>query len=485
MEPNTTSGAQRTGPAPEVFVLDDDAIITEVMRAILESAGFTVHCFQTGREMLDALPGASPRVLCLDLMLPDMGGEQVMLEVRKRRPQLPVIVISTQESVQRAIGIMKLKPFDYFVKPVDQEHLLYSLNSAMRQSDLQDRADRLQREVEDHFPFDEIIGRSPRLRTVFDQIQQVLEAPISVFISGQSGTGKELVARAIHYHGIRREGPFVALNCGAIPESLQESELFGHEKGAFTGAVTTHRGRFEQASGGTLFLDEIGELSPSTQTRLLRVIQESSVERVGGAKPISVDVRIISATHCDLEQRVRDGRFREDLYYRIMVFPIELPPLREREEDIPLLAGHFLRKHQRAGAEAPALERDALDVLCRYDWPGNVRELENVIQRAIVVARGRPITVDALPPRLVLRSMGLEPQPAANERPASGEAAPAGGDLPDGILPIAELERRAIENALRVLDGNVSLVARRLGLGRATLYRKLAQLGLLRAPGAS
>ena len=480
-----TNADARKGPEPEVFVLDDDAIITEVMKAILSSAGFAVRCFATGKEMLDALADASPRVLCLDLVLPDMGGEQVMLEVRKRRPQLPVIVISTQESVRRAIGIMKLKPFDYFVKPVDQEHLLYSIQSALRQSDLQDRADRLQREVEGQFPFEEIIGKSDKLQLVFDQIQQVLDAPISVFISGQSGTGKELVARAIHYHGVRREGPFVALNCGAIPESLQESELFGHEKGAFTGAVSTHRGRFEQANGGTLFLDEVGELSASAQTRLLRVLQEGTVQRVGGSKDVPVDVRIISATHRDLERRVREGLFREDLYYRIMVFPIALPPLRERVEDIPLLAGHFLRKHKRAGTDVAPIERDALDVLCRYDWPGNVRELENVIQRAVVVSRGKPIHVDALPPKLVLASMGLaEPEEgvaaAESAAGAAGATPSAAGDGGE-ILPIAELERRAIEHALRKLDGNVSLAAKRLGLGRATLYRKLAQLGLLKA----
>ena len=480
-----TNADARKGPEPEVFVLDDDAIITEVMKAILSSAGFAVRCFATGKEMLDALADASPRVLCLDLVLPDMGGEQVMLEVRKRRPQLPVIVISTQESVRRAIGIMKLKPFDYFVKPVDQEHLLYSIQSALRQSDLQDRADRLQREVEGQFPFEEIIGKSDKLQLVFDQIQQVLDAPISVFISGESGTGKELVARAIHYHGVRREGPFVALNCGAIPESLQESELFGHEKGAFTGAVSTHRGRFEQANGGTLFLDEVGELSASAQTRLLRVLQEGTVQRVGGSKDVPVDVRIISATHRDLERRVREGLFREDLYYRIMVFPIALPPLRERVEDIPLLAGHFLRKHKRAGTDVAPIERDALDVLCRYDWPGNVRELENVIQRAVVVSRGKPIHVDALPPKLVLASMGLaEPEEgvaaAESAAGAAGATPSAAGDGGE-ILPIAELERRAIEHALRKLDGNVSLAAKRLGLGRATLYRKLAQLGLLKA----
>ncbi|MBK7367625.1 MAG: sigma-54-dependent Fis family transcriptional regulator [Candidatus Eisenbacteria bacterium] len=482
-EPMTNADA-RKGPEPEVFVLDDDAIITEVMKAILSSAGFAVRCFATGKEMLDALADASPRVLCLDLVLPDMGGEQVMLEVRKRRPQLPVIVISTQESVRRAIGIMKLKPFDYFVKPVDQEHLLYSIQSALRQSDLQDRADRLQREVEGQFPFEEIIGKSDKLQLVFDQIQQVLDAPISVFISGQSGTGKELVARAIHYHGVRREGPFVALNCGAIPESLQESELFGHEKGAFTGAVSTHRGRFEQANGGTLFLDEVGELSASAQTRLLRVLQEGTVQRVGGSKDVPVDVRIISATHRDLERRVREGLFREDLYYRIMVFPIALPPLRERVEDIPLLAGHFLRKHKRAGTDVAPIERDALDVLCRYDWPGNVRELENVIQRAVVVSRGKPIHVDALPPKLVLASMGLadpEEGVAAAESAANAAGATPSPAADGEILPIAELERRAIEHALRKLDGNVSLAAKRLGLGRATLYRKLAQLGLLKA----
>jgi DNA-binding NtrC family response regulator len=269
----------------------------------------------------------------------------------------------------------------------------------------------------------------------------------------------------------------VALNCGAIPEHLQESELFGHERGAFTGAVGTHRGRFEQAHGGTLFLDEVGELSPATQTRLLRVLQESEVQRVGGTTLIPVDVRIISATHRDLEAMVADGRFREDLYYRLVVFPLELPPLRDRREDVPALLRHFLRRYRaETGGAEREFDQDAVDVLIKYDWPGNVRELENVVQRALVATPRGPIGVSALPPRLVLRAMGLAEGSAT---PTGQPAAPALTGDPGAIVPLATLERRAIEQALHRLDGNVSLAAQQLGIGRATLYRRLAQYGLL------
>ena len=278
----------------------------------------------------------------------------------------------------------------------------------------------------------------------------------------------------------RAKGPFVALNCGAIPESLQESELFGHEKGAFTGAIGTHRGRFEQANGGTLFLDEIGELSLSAQTRLLRVLrvlrvlQESEIQRVGGTSLIPVDVRIISATHRDLEAMIAAGTFREDLYYRLVVFPLELPPLRDRREDLPALLRHFLRRYRRElGTTERDFDRDALDVLVQYDWPGNVRELENVVQRALVTSRIGAIGVDSLPPKLVLRAMGI----------VERAVPPAANGEPEEIVPLETLERRAIEQALRQLEGNVSLAAHRLGIGRATLYCRLAQYGLLPGSG--
>jgi DNA-binding NtrC family response regulator len=260
----------------------------------------------------------------------------------------------------------------------------------------------------------------------------------------------------------------VALNCGAIAESLQESELFAHERGAFTGAVALYRGRFEQAHGGTLFLDEVGELSPAVQTRLLRVLQEGTLQRLGGHQMLAVDVRVIAATHRNLETLIADGRFREDLYYRLVVFPIAIPPLRERAEDLPLLVSHLVRKHEKAlGAGPVTFEPDAIDVLCRYDWPGNVRELENVVVRVLVSKKRGRIAVDDLPAPMVLRAMGVVQE---------GEA-PSAAEPGDGIIPLAALEERAIRHALRVLDGNISLAAKRLGLGRATLYRKASKLG--------
>ena len=458
----------------EVFIIDDDPGFGRLLSALMREAGLTPVVFPRGALALEALEGHDPRAVCLDVMLAKERGEQILVRIRERRPDLPVIMLSAQGSVERAVGIMKLEPFDYFVKPFDHERLVRSVESAIREYALKDQVRRLEQRVQEAFRFDEIVGDSLPMRRLQEQIRKVLDSSITVLVSGESGTGKELVAKAIHANGERRAGPFVTLNCGAIPESLQESELFGHEKGSFTGAVSSRRGKFEQAHGGTLFLDEVGELSPGVQTRLLRVLQDSQVEPVGGTETIQVDVRFIAATHRDLEQRVRDGLFREDLYYRLAVFPIEIPPLRERREDIPLLVAHLIRKHQGSlGAGGITFDPDALDVLCRYDWPGNVRELENTVQRAIVSARRGAVTVSALPPKLVLRSMGLDP--GAREQPPDA----SGGD---GITPIDELERRAIEHALEVLEGNVSLAAERLGLGRATLYRKLAKYGFLKSP---
>jgi DNA-binding NtrC family response regulator len=453
-----------------VLIVDDDAAQRRVVSAFVTRAGWQPVQAASAAEALAALDAYEPRIAILDLMLPGTPGDELMMQLRERRPHLPVIILSAQDSVARAVEIMKRGPYEYMVKPVDPDHLVRVVERAVHERELEARVEILEREVQETYRFDQIVGAAPKMQRLYDLVDQVRETKITVFLSGESGTGKELVAKALHYHGSRRSGPFVALNCGAIPESLQESELFGHERGAFTGAVATHRGRFEQADRGTLFLDEVGELSPGAQTRLLRVLQESEIQRVGGTKTLPVDVRIISATHRDLEQLVREGTFREDLYYRLHVFPIELPPLRDRREDVPALVRHFARRFRtELGVEERDFDRDAMDVLCRYDWPGNVRELENVVQRALVSRRQGPIGVESLPPKLVMRTMGLAASVAA--------AASVPGQ---GVEPLEAIERRAIEHALLVLEGNVSLAAKQLGIGRATLYRKLAQYGMVK-----
>jgi DNA-binding NtrC family response regulator len=459
--------------APTIVVVEDDPIQQRLLGVVLREQGWRVVIARRGSEALQLLESEQTVALILDLVLPDGSGDDLLTKVRERHPNLPVIVLSAQDSVERAVEIMRRRPYDYLVKPVDPERLVRVMERALHEQALTARVAELEREVRASYRFDDIVGAAPQMQRLYDQMEQVLKTRVTVFIAGESGTGKELVAKALHYQGSRAKGPFVALNCGAIPESLQESELFGHEKGSFTGAVGTHRGRFEQANGGTLFLDEIGELSLSAQTRLLRVLQESEIQRVGGSALIPVDVRIISATHRDLEAMIAEGTFREDLYYRLVVFPLDLPPLRERREDVPALLRHFLRRYRtELGTKERDFDRDALDVLMQYDWPGNVRELENVVQRALVTSRSGAIGVDALPPKLVLRAMGIV------ER-----AAPvAANGAPEEILTLETLERRAIEQALRLLEGNVSLAAQRLGIGRATLYRRLAQYGLLTEP---
>ena len=460
-------------------MIEDDPAASLLLASLLRQNGFRPVPFTTGQAALGALETDEPVAVCLDLMLPDTSGEAVLLELRARQPDLPVIVLSGQGSVTRAVDIMKLRPFDYFTKPFDHDRFLRSVQAAARELDLRRQLHRLEREVRGAFRFEEIVGRSARMQRVYEQIEKVLENRVTVFIHGQSGTGKELVAKAIHVNGPRRAGPFVTLNCGAIAETLQETELFGHEKGAFTGAVALARGKFEQAHRGTLFLDEVAELSAAVQTRLLRVLQEGTLQRLGSAETITVDVRIISATHRDLEALVAAGRFREDLYYRLVVFPLEIPPLRDRAEDIPLLVQHLIRKHvMTLGVKPVTFEQDAMDVLCRYEWPGNVRELDNVIVRTLVSTGGGRITTEQLPRQLLLQAMGVSmPGQAGLESSAA-----AGGPV-DGIVPLKDVERQAIERALKAVGGNMTMAAKRLGVGRATLYRKLTAYGLSGSQG--
>jgi DNA-binding NtrC family response regulator len=448
--------------APVVWVVDDEPAIRELLNVIVESAGYEVETFSGGAEVL-ACADPPPGAVLLDLMMPEVDGVAVLKELKRRNPTLPVIILTAVTQISRAVEVTKLGAYDYLVKPIDQERLKTTLHRAMSHASLTEEVVRLKSELGDQFHLKNIIGSSTAMRQVYEQIEKVSNSDITVFVSGESGTGKELVAKAIHYGSLRSDEPFIDVNCAAIPEGLQESELFGHEKGAFTGALATHPGKFEQAAGGTVFLDEIGEMSPSAQARLLRVLQERCLQRVGGTKTINLDVRVISASNRDLESMVADGGFRQDLFYRLVVFPIELPPLRQRSEDIPLLVEHFIEKYARDALNGVSgIQPGAMEALRDHTWPGNVRELENVIHRSLLLADGPAI--------------GLEDLPA-------GLGAGLGGPGPESSAPISvamsldELEKAAIEKALKRHGGNLSDVARQLGIGRSTLYRKLEQYG--------
>jgi len=339
-----------------------------------------------------------------------------------------------------------------------------TVKNAIKNSALQEEVDRLRLELQERYQFKNIIGQSGPMQEVFKAVSKVIDSNVTVLLQGESGTGKELIARAIHFESAKRKNkPFIAVNCSALPESLLESELFGHEKGAFTGAVARRIGKFEQAHGGTIFLDEIGEMSPATQVKVLRVLQEREFERVGGNELVKVDVRILSATNKDIEEEVKKGQFREDLYYRLSVFPIKIPPLRERKEDIPLLAQYFLGKYaQREGKEVHSISSEALEVMMAYNWPGNVRELENAIERGVVLASGDEIAAKDLPPNV--RSIG-EKKIVVNTSSTLNTW-------------IEKLEEEALRKALLECEGNISLTARKLGIGRATIYRKAKKYGL-------
>jgi len=447
-----------------IWVVDDDPAIRELLSFIVTEAGYTVDAFSSGAEVL-AHSGRPPDAILLDLMMPEVDGVEVLKEIARRHPKLPVLMITADNDVQRAVEVTKLGAYDYLVKPVDQERLLTTLSRALSHGDLEKEVARLKEELSDRNHLRNIVGSSAAMRKVYDQIEKILESEITVFIAGESGTGKELVAKAIHYASMRSDGPFIDVNCAAIPEGLQESELFGHEKGAFTGALATHPGKFEQAAGGTIFLDEIGEMSPSAQARLLRVLQERVLQRVGGTDNIELDVRVISASNRDVASMVEDGSFRRDLFYRLVVFPISLPPLRDRREDIPLLVEHFLDKHARdAGKRVTRVEPQAMEALSTHGWPGNVRELENVIHRTLLVSAGLELTLADLPSGITRDDASRGPS--------------AGPPMEGGTKSLDELEREAVVHAMENNQGNLSDVARQLGIGRSTLYRKLDQYGL-------
>ena len=381
----------------KILVVDDELGVRDSLRMIFKKE-YQVITASSAEEALVKIQSQEPDLIFLDIIMPDKDGMQALEEIRGTHPQTPVVMLTATKTLKTAVDAMKLGAYDYVTKPFDVEELKIIAQKALESHDLRMENRRLQGEVEDRYHFDNIIGKSREMREIYATIRQIAEKNSTVLIHGESGTGKELVARAIHYNSSRRNKPFVAVNCAAIPETLIESELFGHEKGAFTDAQTRRIGHFELAHQGTLFLDEVSELSLPTQAKILRALQERDFVRVGGGKTISVDVRLISATNKNLEELMARGVFRSDLFYRINVVPLTIPPLRKRKEDIHLLVKHFLDKHAEGGKKK--ISPEAMDILVAYDWPGNVRELENIIERIVVLSSSESINADDVPPSL-------------------------------------------------------------------------------------
>ncbi len=448
-------------PKGTILVVDDDQEMRALLCDELSELGYRVGAAASGRDALKKLGEEDFAVLLTDLRMQGMQGLELLNEAKRDHPGTNVIIMTAFGSVESAIEAMKQGAYDYVTKPVKNEELALVVEKAVRDAMLRREVQQLRRAVREDFSFHHILGKSKPMREVFDLIRRVADSQTNVLITGESGTGKELAAKAIHFNSDRRGGPFVPVNCAAIPEALLESELFGHLKGSFTDAKGDKRGLFEEANGGTLFLDEISELPVMLQAKLLRAIQEKEIRRVGSTKAVAVDVRIIAATNLSLTDEVKAKRFREDLYYRLNVIEIRMPPLRERREDIPLLVDAFLKKCAEANRKAvKGIGESALAMLLDYPWPGNVRELENVIERAVTLARGEKVMPEDLPPAV---------HGSRGDRKVIDDAA-------DRTLPLEEVEKEYI---LRILDktgGNKYQAAQLLGIDRKTLYRKLGEI---------
>ena len=465
-------------PIPETFMkqtsqillIDDEASNREALTLMLGNVGYRVEAVETGEEAQMILQKQSFEVVITDLFLPGVNGIDILKSVKETSPYTNVILITGNASAESAVEAMKEGAFDYITKPFNFDKLKIQVAKALEKSRLVAENLYLRQQLRGKYKFDQIIGHSTPMQQVFSRIEKVVNTDSTIMILGESGTGKELVAKAIHFNSARKEKSFVAINCGAIPAELLESELFGHARGAFTGAVADKPGKFEVANNGTIFLDEIGTMPMHLQMKLLRVLQEHEVERVGTSKKIKLNVRVISATNANIEQEVRAGKFREDLYYRLNVIPILLPPLRERREDIPLLARHFLQKScKELGRPLMSLSPDAMQALESYQWPGNVREMENVIERTVALTDGDSIARQDLPPDIA----GVET--AASGAPAFPKVTEQGIDMPQVI---ARIEGGMIRDALSLAGGVKARAASLLGLNRTTLVEKIKRLDL-------
>lgn len=443
--------------SPLILIAEDEDLMRAILTRLLEEAGYRVSATGSAEEALEKFAAEDVAVTLTDIRMAGMDGLALLDRIKDIDAEALVIVMTAYSSVDSAVAALRKGAYDYITKPFVNEDLLQSVKNAIRQRELFRENRQLRRELDRRYSFSEIIGNSPALQAVFRLVEKVAGTNTNILIQGESGTGKELIARAIHHNSPRAERPFVAINCGALPETLLESELFGHTKGAFTGAVANKLGLFRSAEGGTVFLDEVGEITPAMQVRLLRAVQEHEVTPVGAEHAINFDARIICATNRDLEKEVAEGRFREDLFYRLNVIEIHLPPLRERREDIPLLVRNFITRTAREqSSDEKSLDPAAMSALINYHWPGNVRELQNAIERAFTLS-GDAIDLDSLPPRV---------REAASQTTTMRD--------PDGLRPtLEEIERRHIFETLASVNQDKACAANILGIDLSTLYRKL------------
>lgn len=495
--------------AQQVLIVDDDPTQRRLMEGVVTKLGFRVVQATGGNEALEILNSSAGKdisVVLLDLRMPDVDGLGVLGQLRPQRPTLPVIVLTAQGGIETVVNAMRAGADDFIVKPASPERVQVSIQNALKLTALSGEVNRLRKTSTGEFGFGDLIGESDGMREVCALGERAAQSNIPILITGESGVGKEVIARAIQGAGDRAGKPFVTVNCGALPENLIESILFGHEKGAFTGAHEKHMGKFQEASGGTLFLDEIGELRPDMQVKLLRALQEGEVDPVGSKRPVKVDIRLISATNKDLEALVKTGEFREDLFYRLNVFPIHIPPLRQRKDDVPMLIDHFIGRFTvEENKKIIGIDAAAMEMLRQYNWPGNIRQLENTVYRAVVLCDGDALSIRDFPQ--IAHSMDIELPPIeapARETLPLTMPEPEKKDLPtfddvplrepaaqpdlkghiratagDGHLrSLDDVEGEMIRMAIDRYAGHMSEVARRLGIGRSTLYRKVRELGL-------
>ncbi|MBA7703760.1 Regulatory protein AtoC [subsurface metagenome] len=451
----------------KILLVDDESHVLELLSVALEDEGYRILTANNGRKALDQLKKEEPQVVLLDIRMPDLDGVEVLCQIKEINKATSVIIMTAYGGMDTVVKAMQLGAYDYLTKPLDLKKVKVLIRRALEAQELTREIASLRSELKEKYQLEKVVGKHPKMLEVYKMIGRVMDNKATVLIIGETGTGKEIVARAIHSNGLLKDGPFVAIDCASLPQDLLESELFGHEKGAFTGAITQKMGKFELADKGSLFLDEIGNLTLATQVKLLRFLQEKKIERVGGTKPIELDVRIIAATSLDLGKAVQEGSFREDLYYRLNVVTIPLPPLRKRRDDIPLLVEHFLQKHEsRSKEKVKYVHPETMDLLMRYEWPGNVRELENVIERAIVIGRTNAILVEDLPLRIqkVVPGSGLDTSP--EEIPFEQR--------------VENFEKKLIIDALEKTDWIQTKAADLLGTTRSIIRYKVKKYGIKR-----
>ena len=456
----------------KILIIDDEKSILDLLSVVFKKEGYTVETALSAKMALELIDKEEFDLVLTDIKLPQMSGMKILQYVKEKYPAMPVVMITAYGTIKQAIEALKMGAMDYIVKPFNMEELKIIVAQGLENRRIQQENVLLKKDLEEKYGMNNMVGKSKKMLEVYNLIEKIAGTDSTVLISGESGTGKEIAARAIHFHSRRRERPFVSINCGALPENLLESELFGHVKGSFTGAIANKKGMFETAEKGTLFLDEVGEMSPWTQVKLLRTLQDRKVRRVGGTDEFPIDVRIIGATNQDLKKRIEEGKFREDLFYRLNVISLELPPLRNRKEDIPLLVSHFLSKYcDKMGRNMKRMAPRVMKVFESYSWPGNVRELENSIERIIAIEERETITESSLPEELI------SPQ---REQDRSYEVKP-GFDL---NTTLDDISRNFVQQALQRTNGNLKETATLLGINYRSLRYLIEKLGLRSAKEA-